>query len=223
MERLFDGKVYEILPLSSGIIFSYLKNELEIGDYVEYKMISFENRRLSNVVKSTYLLAKFGMDSQEIRKICENYISVKALVLPGGKVFVLEPDGKVTLADADSSVLWSGVLSYRSNKPSDVALVKDALWATYPECNAIIKYNLATMKEELRIGGTKSPFNRPVDIFVKNESEIVISNEKSAQLLQLNLDDYSLIELESFNEPLKQYIEVSGHRFVILESGLYIL
>ena len=70
MENLFAGKVYEILPLSNGILFSYKKDELEIGDYVEYKMISFDNRRISNVAKNIYLLTKFGTDAKEIKNLC---------------------------------------------------------------------------------------------------------------------------------------------------------
>ncbi len=223
MEKLFEGKVYEILPLSNGIIFSYLKDELEIGDYVEYKMISFDNRRLSNVVKSTYMLAKFGMDSKEIKRICENYITIKSLILPGGRVFLLEPDGKAHLVDALGEIIYSGDLTYKGNKPSDISLVGGALWAAYPDCDVILKYSLATMREELRIGGAKSPFSRPVDIFPISEEEIIVSNEGDATLVKVNLNNYSVSVEERFLEPVKQYIEVSNHRFVILESGLYIL
>lgn len=223
MERLFEGKVYEILPLSNGIIFSYLKDELEMGDYVEYKMISFDNRRLSNVVKSTYMLAKFGMDSKEIKRICENYITIKSLVLPGGRVFLLEPDGKAHLVDALGEIIYSGDLTYKGNKPSDISLVGGALWAVYPDCDAILKYSLATMREELRIGGAKSPFSRPVDIFPISDEEIMVSNEGDATLVKVNLNNYSVSVEERFLEPVRQYIEVSNHKFVILESGLYIL
>ena len=223
MEKLFEGKVYEMLPLSNGIIFSYLKDELEIGDYVEYKMISFDNRRLSNVVKSTYMLAKFGIDSKEIKRICENYIVVKSLVLPGGKVFLCTPDANAYLIDSDATVIWSGDLSYRSHKPADIALADNALWAVYPECNALLKYNLSTMRVELRIGGTKSPFEKPLDIFVSKEDELIISNNGSNCLVKINIKDYTTTVPERFTEPVKQYLEIENHKFVILESGLYIL
>lgn len=223
MERLFEGKVYEILPLSNGIIFSYLKDELEIGDYVEYKMISFDNRRLSNVVKSTYMLAKFGMDAKEIKRICENYITIKSLIIPGGRVFLLEPDGKSHLVDGGGEIIYSGDLTYKGNKPSDISLVGGALWAVYPDCDVILKYNLSTMREELRIGGAKSPFSRPVDIFPVSEDEIIVSNEGDATLVKINLNNFSVSVEERFLEPVKQYIEVANHKFVILESGLYIL
>lgn len=223
MERLFEGKVYEVLPLSNGIIFPYLKDELEIGDYVEYKMISFDNRRLSNVVKSTYMLAKFGMDSKDIKKVCENYITIKSLLLPGGRVFLLEPIGKAHLVDGGGEIIWSGDLTYRSMKPSDIALLSDALWVSYPDCNAILKYNLSTMREELRIGGIKSPFSQPMDIFPLSDDELMISNYGSNSLVKINLKDYQSSVEERFLEPVKQYIEVANHKFVILESGLYIL
>lgn len=222
MENLFSGKVYEILPLTNGIIFSYKRDELDEGDYVEYKMISFDNRRISNVAKNTYLLTKFGTDAKDIRNLCQNYITVKSLVLPGGKVFLLEPDGKAMLADSDATVIWSGDLTYKSYKPADIALHSNALWAVYPEKNVLLKYNLSTMREELRIGGVKTPFSKPVDIFVK-DNHVIISNEISKKLVKINIIDYTLEELETFDEAVKQYIEVAGNRFVILESGLYII
>lgn len=221
MERLFEGKVYEILPLSNGIIFSYLRDELQIGDYVEYKMISFDNRRLSNVVKSTYMLAKFGMDSNQIGRVCENYITVKALILPGGKLFLVEPDGKAQLVDSDASIIWTGELCYRSQKPSDIALVGNALWVTYPDCDAVLKYNLSTMREELRIGGINSQLGGPCDIFTLDDENIIVSNRKAKKLIKININNYTVEELETFTEPVYQYIEVADHRFVVLESGLY--
>lgn len=222
MEKLFSGYVYEILPLTNGIIFSYKKDELEEGDYVEYKMISFDNRRISNVAKNIYLLTKFGTDAKEINNLCQNYITVKSLILPGSKVFLLSPDGKAMLADSDATVVWSGDLTYKNFKPADIALQGNALWAVYPEKNVLLKYNLSTMKVELRIGGAKTPFAKPVDLFVK-EDDAIISNEDSKKLIKINLNDYTLEELETFEESVKQYIEVAGNRFVILESGLYII
>ncbi|MBR4973714.1 MAG: hypothetical protein IKY45_04550 [Clostridia bacterium] len=222
MENLFAGKVYEILPLSNGILFSYKKDELEIGDYVEYKMISFDNRRISNVAKNIYLLTKFGTDAKEIKNLCENYITVKTLILPGGKVFLLEPNGKAMLADSDATVIWTGDLTYKTFKPADITLQGNALWAVYPERNVLLKYNLSNMRVELRIGGEKTPFGCPVSIFAKDD-DVIISNKDSKKLIKINLNDYNLEELESFDEPLMQYIEVQGHRFVNLESGLYIL
>ena len=222
MEKLFSGYVYEILPLTNGIIFSYKKDELDEGDYVEYKMISFDNRRISNVAKNIYLLTKFGTDAKEIKNLCQNYITVKTLILPGGKVFMLEPDGKAMLTDSTATVVWPGDLTYKNYKPADIALQGNALWAVYPEKNILLKYNLSTMREELRIGGTKTPFAKPVDLFVKDDVAI-ISNADSNKLVKINLNDYTLEELETFEESVKQYIEVAGNRFVILESGLYII
>ncbi len=222
MENLFAGKVYEILPLTNGIIFSYRKDELEEGDYVEYKMISFDNRRISNVAKNIYLLTKFGTDAKDIKNLCQNYISVKTLILPGGKVFLLEPDGRAMLTDSDATVIWTGDLTYKSSRPADIALQGNGLWVVYPERNVLLKYNLSTMREELRIGGAKTPFSHPVDLFMKGD-EVIVCNEASRKLVKINLMDYTLQELESFDEAVKQYIEVAGNRFVILESGLYIL
>ena len=144
---------------------------------------------------------------------------VKSLILPGSKVFLLETDGRAMLVDSDGTVVWSGDLTYKNFKPADIALQGNALWAIYPEKNVLLKYNLSTMKVELRIGGAKTPFAK----FQYKDDDVIISNEDSKKLIKINLTNYSLEELETFDEAVMQYIEVAGNRFVILESGLYVL
>ena len=94
--------------------------------------------------------------------------------------------------------------------------------AAYPDCNAILSYNIATMREELRIGGGKSPFNKPRSISVNGEC-ITVCNLESQNLLEVNLSNYKIKELETFEEPIYQYLEVAGNRFALLQSGLYLL
>ena len=42
MKKIFSGKVFDVLPLSDGIIFSYCKDVIDENTIVSYKMISFE-------------------------------------------------------------------------------------------------------------------------------------------------------------------------------------
>lgn len=222
MEKLFSGKVYEVLPLSNGIIFSYCKSELDIGDYVEYKMISFDNRRITSVAKNIYLLSKFGNNSKEIKKYCNNFIETKAILLPSGKVFLLGIDGTAQLIDNDGTPVWQGSLSYRAYSPSDIVLHNNALWASYSECNALLRYNLNTMREELRIGGNKSPFDKPVSLFVAGDC-VTVCNLGSQKLVQVNLNTYSVLEYQTFEEPVYQYVQSGDYRFAVLQSGLYLI
>ena len=74
MERIFDGKVYDILPTSNGVIFSYFNGENDDGTVdVSYKMISFENRRMTDIAKNVYMITKFGNGYKAVEKLCENY------------------------------------------------------------------------------------------------------------------------------------------------------
>ena len=41
MKKIFSGKVFDVLPLSDGIIFSYCKDVIDENTIVSYKMISF--------------------------------------------------------------------------------------------------------------------------------------------------------------------------------------
>lgn len=223
MEQLFSGKVYEILPTQGGIIFSYLNKEFEDGRVeVSYKMISFDNRRITDIAKNVYMITKFGNSYKAVERLCENYITAKSIILPGGKVFVLHEDGRAQLVDADGEPLWTGTLIYRNLIPSDILLFADGLWAAYEKGNVLMRYSLTTMREELRIGGNNSPFNGPCDLF-EEDGEIIICNKNSYKILSINLETYKVLEYETFEEPLLQYVNVNGYRFVSLESGLYVI
>ena len=223
MEQIFEGKVYELLPTSNGIIYSYLNKELEDGSVeVSYRMISFDNRRMTDVAKNIYMISKFGNGYKAVEGYCENYITAKSILLPGGKVFLLQEDGTARLIDSNGESLWVGSFVYRSFIPSDVLLYGEGLWCCYPQANVILKFSLTNMKQELRLGGKNSPFEGPCDLF-EDEGRMVICNRDSKKLQSINLDDYNILEFETFDEPLYQYVNINGYRFVVLESGLYVL
>lgn len=223
MKKVFAGEVYEVMPLSGGVIFSYCKDTLEDNNVVvAYKMISFENGKFTDVAKNIYLLTKFGNSYKAVAALCDNYITVKSIVLPNGKVFLLSRDGTAQLIDNNASPVWTGELKYRGFNASDIVLYKNALWASYAECNVLLRYNLATMREELRIGGTKSPFDKPKSLFVEGDS-VMVSNFGSSKLVQVNLNSYAVFEYESFQEPVCQYVKSGDYRFAVLKSGLYLI
>ena len=60
MKKVFSGTVYEVLPVSNGIIFSYCKDIIEENTVVAYKMITFDNGRFTDIAKNIYQLTKFG-------------------------------------------------------------------------------------------------------------------------------------------------------------------
>lgn len=223
METIFKGEVCELLPLSNGLIFSYCKERLSDQQAsISYKMISFEDGRLTDVAKNMYLLTKFGNNYRAVLEYSENFITDKALLVPGGKTFFMRTSGAAYFLDSDGTPLWTGNLSYRSMAPDDIVLYNNSLWASYAEGNVLLRYNLSTMREELRIGGNRSPFDKPGEMFVQGDS-VIVSNRGSGKLLQVNLNTYSVEEREVFDETVYQYLAVSDYRFVILKSGLYLI
>ncbi len=222
MKQIFSGEVYEILPISGGIIFSYCKEKTEENVIVAYKMLSFENGHFTDIAKNIYLLTKFGSNYKAVVAHCDNYITVKSIVLPNGKVFLMSADGTAKLIDTDASPIWEGSLVYRTFAPSDIVLYKNALWASYAESNVLLRYNLNTLHEELRVGGSRSPFNKPKNIFIEGENAY-ISNLGSKTVTQFNLDTYSVFEYEKFDQAIYQFVLVGDYRFVLLESGVYVM
>ena len=222
MKKLFDGEVYEVLPLRDGIIFSYCKESDNENVLVAYRMLSFDNGRFTNVENDIYLITKFGNNYRAVSSLCDNYIKVKSIVLPSGKVFLMRPDGTTQLVDNDATPIWTGTLSYRSEFSSDITLHNNMLWAVYPGCDVLLSYNLSTMKPELRIGGKNSPFKRPKSISMNGDC-INVCNLDAKSIIEVNLTNYKTREIITFDEPVYQYLEVSGNRFALLESGLYYL
>ena len=74
MKQLFEGEVYEILSIPNGIMFSYCKEVLDNQIVVGYKMVNFDNGRMTDIAKNAYLGAKYGNNYQEIIKQCEHYL-----------------------------------------------------------------------------------------------------------------------------------------------------
>ena len=222
MKKVFSGEVYEVLPISGGIIFSYCKDVIEENTLVSYKMITFDNGRFTDIAKNIYLLTKFGNNYKAVAAVCGNYITAKSIVLPGGKVFLLSEDGEAMLLGADAVPVWTGELKYRGAAATDIALYKNALWASFADCNVLLRYNLTAMREELRIGGNKSPFNRPSGLFIDGDT-VMVSNAGSSKLIEVNLNTYSVFEYEEFSEPVRQYVRVGENRFAVLDSGLYLI
>ncbi len=223
MKQIFEGEVYEVLPLSNGILFSYC---IEITDdkkvVVGYKMISFESGRMTDITKNVYLAAKFGNNYNSIIQHCDNYITARSIVLPSGKILLFSKDGIAKLIDIDSTITWQGNLTYHSYTATDILIHKQSLWACFSDCNVLLRYNLNNMREELRIGGKFSPFDKPKSMYIEGNIA-TICNKGSKKLTEINLETYAVTNEQEFEEEVLQYTKAANHRFVILTSGLYLL
>ena len=75
MKKIFDGKIYELLPKSDGIVFPYQKAVVDEGDIVWYKMFSLENTIMSDVSETIYWNLKFGSNYNVAVELCKNFVS----------------------------------------------------------------------------------------------------------------------------------------------------
>ena len=222
LECLFAGKVYEMVAQPNGIVFSYCKEVIDSRVVIGYKMISFDTKTITDVAKNIYWLSKFGCNYRAVVSLCNNYVTARSLVLPTGRVFMSEDNGRAILFDSEGMPLWTGELTYRGIVPSDIAIYKNALWASYSSSNVLLRFNLSTMREELRIGGNSSPFNKPHSMFLDGD-EAIISNLGSNKLIKINLDTYNVTDFLEFNEPVHSYLKVKNFQFLLMESGIYAL
>ncbi len=222
MKRLFEGEIYEVVPQSNGIVFSYCKSVIDEKILVAYKMISVDTGIITDVAKNIYLLAKFGSNYRAAAMQCNNYITAKSLVLPSGKVFLCSDNGRASLVDADGTAIWTGELKYRGMAPSDMAIYKNSLWACYSDAGVLLRFNLNTMREELRIGGSRSPFEKPRSIFIDGDNAI-IAGTGSSKLLNVDLSSYTVSDYKEFSEPVYGYVKIKNFEFVLMESGLYVM
>ena len=220
MREIFNGTVYEMIQKPDGLIFPYLEEVTDDGLFIKFKMLDAVSGTLNDITKNVYFLAKFGSNYHSVVKTVDNYITVKAINLPSGKLFLCEQSGNCYLFDGDGSVLWTGSIIYKDFPPSDIALYDNCVWASFKESNALIRFNLATMREELRIGGERSPFAGPRGIFI-DENTAVISNTASNSLTKVNLDNYTVEEYYTFDKSVREYLKVGGYEYVLLDDGIY--
>ena len=130
MKKVFDGKIYEVLPKSDGLIFPYQKAVIDEGVVVWYKMLSIENSTLTDISENIYLNIKFGSNYNVAVGISKNFVSEKALVLPDGRTLLCNQNGQVFIIDADGMINISGEIKYRDEVPSAIAYYKNSNWAS---------------------------------------------------------------------------------------------
>ena len=222
MKKIFDGKIYEMLPKSDGIIFPYQKAVVDDGDIVWYKMLSFENSNITDVSKNVYWNLKFGSNYAVAVNTAKNFVTTKAILLPNNRLFLCCDNGQVFVIDPDGMLNIAGELKYRDNPPNDIAFYKNSIWASFENHNVLIRFNINTMRAELRIGGKSSPFNKPQGVFIEG-STAYVCNTGTNNIVKIDLENYSVEEYYSFEEPVYSYVKSGNFEFVLLESGLYII
>ncbi len=223
MRKVYGSAAFGLQTINNGFIF-LKRSELEEKLAVSYKKISFDDNSMSTVTKDVYKAAKFGNDYyMHISDKSTDYILGKAAQLDDKRLFFINPNGNAKIINDLGDVLWSGMVKYKDNPPSDILVIGSDMWASFRESNSIIRFNTRTMREELRIGGTnESTFSHPAGMWYSEiTNSILVCNEKSHNIVEINLGSYSVVEYENFSEPVHQYIKVGPFEIVWLDSGIY--
>ena len=222
MEKISGDKVYSLHPLPDGFLYSYLIEKSDEQLTVGYKMVSFDTGKMTKVTKSIYMLTKFGAEYKRFADKLKNYLTCFSIPLENGQTFIIERDGAATLFDSDGFELWSGKFLYQNTPPGGVAANDGTLWVSYPEHNTLIRYNLKTLREELRIGGSHSPFQKVRSIFPAS-GKLFLCCKGSNSIWKLDTTSYQTELYYQFEESVRDYKFINKYEIVTLKSGIYLL
>ncbi len=222
MDKISPHKALSLLGLPAGFVFAYPFEITPEAMKVGYKMVSFDDGKISNVTRSIYTLTKFGPMYRTFDKKIKNFITSRAVLFDDGRAFVVEEDGSAFCVDASGNITFDGSLKYQGLVPSAIAAVGETLWAAYEERNTLVKYNIKTMREELRIGGSSSPFDSPISIYPAG-TKLFICNKASRDIWKIDTNDYSAELYYEFQETVYDYKFIDKYEIVCLESGIYLL
>ena len=222
MRLIAKDKVFSLHPLPDGFLYSYLVEQEGEQVAVSYKMVSFSGGKISNVTKSVYMLTKFGSAYKGFMKKIKNYLTCFALPLENGHCFVIERDGSAALFGAEGGEIWSGTLLYKKASPGGIAVNGDSLWISFTDSNVLIRYDLKSLRQELRIGGEHSPFNKPSGLFPAGSKIFICSLEDNC-IWKMDTATYDAELYFPFDEPVKDYKFIQKYEIAVLESGIYLL
>ncbi len=222
MDRIAGDNAFSIHPLPDGFLYAYCIEKNEEHYKVGYKMVSFDTGKISNVTKSIYMLTKFGADYKTFEHKIKNYLTCFSILIEGGRTFVIERDGKATIFGPGGEELFSGVFLYQNTPPGGVAVYGNTLWISYPEYNVLIRHNLNTLREELRIGGANSPIKKATALYAAG-TKLFICSEDTNSIWKMDTSTYQTELYFEFDEPSKDYIFINKYEIAVLESGIYLL
>lgn len=188
---------------------------------VAYKQYSFDDASTELVTKSVYQMNKFGLNYEYLAANLPDYLNCKAVALNDGSTLIAYYDGSAAIFDKSRNQKWSGSLKYKGFAPADVVAQNDFLWCSYPESNAVIKYNLNSMQQTFRAGGSSSGgIIEPYGLWLSDD-RLIITSSASGLVLSLSLDTFYAEELHDVGEPTLQYIKIDSNEIVLTRTGIY--
>lgn len=223
MENIFSGEILNITAFKKGFVFAAKSTSQDgkvVANFYGYDAV---NDNFTRIKKSVFLKIKFGYEYEDIAKTLGDYVSCDVGFLNDGKIMAIYPSGEYNIFNTDGSVNVSSQLTYHGSSVCDIAVDEQYIWCAVPGENAVIKYSPREGRILLRVGGGESTsFERPCAVTLMG-SNLYICNQGSRKIRTLNTLTNSVRDYRVFNEKVYKYINVLGHEFVWLRSGLYVL
>ena len=223
MEQLYDSSALDIIPMSDGMVFAYCQDKTDEQMTIAFKMISFESGVMTNVTSDFYSIAKFGTQYQSCPLQIDNIVTCKIANLPNGNILYVNDKGDTVITDGDGNTVFTGLISHKGNAVSGVAVDNNSIWCSFKDSGIIIRYNARTMRDELRLGGGRTPIiSAPKGISIE-DGLMKVCDVSQNKIFEIDLNSYSMKVYKEFDEPVHQYIKIRSYEFVLLDSGLYML
>lgn len=228
MKQLFNGSAMNLIPFNHNVVYLTRPEQVpydvmeRTGDgktVIAYRQYS-PTEGDAMITKSVYMMAKFGADFDFYLNNLPDYLNCKAVAL-GQYMLIVNHKGEATMYTREGGVKWSGSLKYKGFEPADVIADDGFVWCSYPESNAIIKYNVQSMQQVFRVGGgTGGDLDEPFGLWAA-DGKLIITSNKTGKIMALDLDTFYLEKLWDLDEPAQQYLKVDSHEIVLCESGIY--
>lgn len=221
MIQIFGEDCINISQTEDGFaaVFASLKEDGK--PKLSFKRVSVREDTAKEISKDHFKLLKFGLNYEDLKMQVDNYLL--AICKPLGKHhrFIVEANGIAKILDRQGCLVNQGDFNFQSCVPFDIALGENVVWASYPELNTAVRYNLSTLRQELRIGGTQSKVLHAPNGLLLQDQQLYICNAADQQILMLDTVNFTVQKHFSFNSPVYQYIKSEGFNIVRLKSGVY--
>lgn len=225
MKKIFSEQIYDILETPSGFMMVYRRPEFEDKTVVSYKSVSIGDGLATQRTRADYEYIKFGEGRNISDLEAGGFITCNCVELDNNRLFIVESNGNARILDRENNIEWQGSIRYKDLGPTAIAHYGHTLWASFSENNTLIRFNLRTMREELRIGGSNdSSFSGPEGLWIDSQAEkLYVCNKNAQNILEVNVKTYTVVEHAVFDEPVHRYMKIGDREFVVLDSGLYML
>lgn len=225
MKKIYGAGALSVMPCQRSFIFTAQSPD-QPGDVAEgravvsFKQYSFDDGQVSLVTKNVFLMNKFGVDFEYYAKTLSDYINCKAVSVVGG-LMIVNFDGSASVFDRSHAQKWAGSLKYKGFAPADVVSQGDFIWCSYPESNAVIKYNVHSMQQTFRVGGGSSGgIIEPCGLWMA-DNELIITSLGSGAISALDLENFCIEQRWDAGEPVLQYCKIDSNEIILTRSGIY--